>query len=557
MQPQRLHERITTMQIPDVNLDAIPDPATRQVVGQLLNLIEMLVAENAALRLQIQQLRDENARLKGGSGKPDVKPPVPPASPDHSSEAERRTPTPRGKPKKNASLTITREQRCVLDPATLPPDAIRHDTAEVIVQDLVLQPEVIRFLREVWLVPSTGQTITAPLPDGYHGGFGPHIRALTLNLGHAANVSQPALLTFFQDAGIAIGSGTIARWLADHSGEWHDEALAIHRAGLASSDWQATDQTSTRVDGQNEVCHVLGNACFTSYHTRPGGTRQDVLAVLWGQEPVFRLNDDALAWLAVTSLSPRLQACLLRLLPWERDLSAVELARWLEAGGVRLSAQQRQQVGDALAVAAYHAQTDVPIVRWLLSDDATVYHDITDAHALCWVHDGRHYAKLSPVVPHHQTLLANFRRDYWAFYRELVAYRAEPRATDRVRLAGAFDALVAQRTGYQELDARIAKTAANRELLLAVLDHPELPLHNNAMELAARRRVRKRDVSFGPQSRAGARAWDTFQTISATAAKLGVRLYHYLCERLQHPTTTPSLAERIEERSRTAELSAA
>ncbi len=545
------------MQIPDINLDAIPDPATRQLVGQLLNLIETLAADNAALRLQVQQLRDENARLKGGSAKPDIKPPLPPAPPNHSSEIERRSPKPRAKLKKNASLTITREQRCVVDPSILPPDAIRHGTTEVIVQDLVLQPEVIRFVREVYLVPSTGQTITAPLPDGYHGGFGPHIRALTLTLGHAANVSQPALLTFFQDAGVAIGSGTLARWLADHTGQWHDEAVALHRAGLASSDWQATDQTSTRVDGQNEVCHVLGTACFTSYHTRPGGTRQDVLAVLWGQEPVFRLNDDALAWLAVTSLSPRLQARLLRVLPWESDLSATELTRRLEEGGVQLSAQQRQQVSDALAVAAYHAQTEVPIVRWLLSDDAMVYHDITDAHALCWVHDGRHYAKLSPVVPQHQRLLADFRRDYWAFYRELVVYRAEPSASERERLSRAFDKLVARRTGYEELDRRIGKTASNRELLLAVLEHPELPLHNNAMELAARRRVRKRDVSFGPQSRAGARAWDTFQSVSATAAKLGVRLYGYLCDRLQHPTTTPSLAERIKARSRSAELSAA
>src|SRR5215210_4916209 len=325
MQPQRPRVRINSMQIPDINLDAIPDSATRQGVGQLLNLVETLVAENAALRVELQHLRDANARLKGASGKPDVKPPVPRAAPDHSSEAERRTCTPRSKPKKNATLTITREQRCVVDPATLPLDAIRHDTAEVIVQDLVLQPEVIRFVREVWLAPSTGQTITAPLPDGYHGGFGPHIRALTVTLGHSANVSQPALLTFFQDAGVAIGTGTIARWLADHTGQWHAQAPAIHRAGLASSDWQATDQTATRVDGQNEVCHVLGNGCFTSYHTRPGGTRQDVLAVLWGQEPVFRLNDDALAWLAVTSLSPRLQARLLRLLPWETDVSAAEL----------------------------------------------------------------------------------------------------------------------------------------------------------------------------------------------------------------------------------------
>ncbi len=79
------------MQIPDITLDAIPAPATRQFAGQLLNLIEALVAENTALRAEVQQLRDENARLKGGSAKPEFTPPVPPTAPDHSSEAERRT----------------------------------------------------------------------------------------------------------------------------------------------------------------------------------------------------------------------------------------------------------------------------------------------------------------------------------------------------------------------------------------------------------------------------------------------------------------------------------
>jgi regulator of replication initiation timing len=282
------------MQIPDINLESISDPALRQLLAELLNVVETLAAENAALRLEVQQLRDENVRLKGGSSKPNVKPPSEPQAPDHSSEVERRERTKRGKPKKHEALTVTREQCCVLEPSELPPDALRHGTAEVIVQDLLLTPEVIRFVREVWFVPSSGHTITAPLPAGYQGGFGPHIRALILALGHAANVSQPALHQFLEDAGISIGAGTIARVLRDQQGQWKDEALAIHRAGLASSDWQATDQTATRVAGQNQVCHVLGNQLFTSYHTRAGGTRQDVLAVLWGQEPVFRLTDDAL-----------------------------------------------------------------------------------------------------------------------------------------------------------------------------------------------------------------------------------------------------------------------
>ena len=57
--------------------------------------------------------------------------------------------------------------------------------------------------------------------------------------------------------------------------------------------------------------------------------------------------------------------------------------------------------------------------------------------------------------------------------------------------------------------------------------------------------MRKRDVSFGPQSDAGAQAWDTFQTIIGTAAKQGVRLYDYLLKRRIDPANTPSLAERI------------
>jgi len=120
---------------------------------------------------------------------------------------------------------------------------------------------------------------------------------------------------------------------------------------------------------------------------------------------------------------------------------------------------------------------------------------------------------------------------------------------ERDRLRAAFAVLFTRRTGYQALDERIAKTWTNQELLLVVLDHPDLPLHNNAMELAARRRVRKRDVSFGPQSRAGAQAWDTFQTIIATASKLGVRVYAYFLGRLMAPATTPTLADRIRERA--------
>jgi hypothetical protein len=116
-------------------------------------------------------------------------------------------------------------------------------------------------------------------------------------------------------------------------------------------------------------------------------------------------------------------------------------------------------------------------------------------------------------------------------------------------LADAFDALVEKETGYAALDDRISKTADKPAQVLAVLKHPDIPLPNNDMELAARRQVRKRDVSFGPPSRDGARAWDTFPTLDATAANLGVGFFHYLRDRIVTPETTPTLAERVAQRA--------
>jgi hypothetical protein len=104
------------MKLPDVNLDAISDLATREVVRQLLNIIEALAAENVALRAKNQQLRDENARLKGGLGQPDSKPLVFPTTTNHFSKSERQTRTLGGKPKKNATLMMTREEQCVVAP---------------------------------------------------------------------------------------------------------------------------------------------------------------------------------------------------------------------------------------------------------------------------------------------------------------------------------------------------------------------------------------------------------------------------------------------------------
>ena len=45
------------MRAPDLNPDHIPNLATRQIMIQLLSVIEALTAENTTLRVEIQHLR--------------------------------------------------------------------------------------------------------------------------------------------------------------------------------------------------------------------------------------------------------------------------------------------------------------------------------------------------------------------------------------------------------------------------------------------------------------------------------------------------------------------
>jgi hypothetical protein len=105
------------------------------------------------------------------------------------------------------------------------------------------------------------------------------------------------------------------------------------------------------------------------------------------------------------------------------------------------------------------------------------------------------------------------------------------------------------KTGYEKLDERISKTKENKEHLLKVLALPELPLHNNAAELAARAKVRKRDVSLQTITDEGTRANDTFMTIVQTAKKLRVSAYDYIFDRVSNAFEMPSLAKLIREKS--------
>ena len=527
------------------NLDS-----AQQAIVLLLNLVEELKQENVGLRAEVQQLRDEINRLKGEQGKPNIKPGRKGKPTGNiSSEQERHQAKPHRKGSKLNKIEVNREKKLLIDHRQLPADAQFKGYEPVVIQDIQLQPDNIRFLKEKFYSPSQRKSYLAELPAGYEGEFGPGVRSLVITLYYGSEMTEPKIVEFLQNVGVLISAGQISNLLIKKNESWHQEKNDIYLAGLASSSWQHCDDTGTRVNGDNQYCHVVCNPLYTAYFTRPSKDRLTIIGLLQNvAEPPFLLNAATPVWLAQFD-TPHWAQQVVATWPQEQRLIPSELTTLVQTELARLNAQQQARVMEAAALTAYYQQTDVPIVPNLLTDDAPQFRFITRDHSLCWVHDGRHYKKLMPFVEYHQQLLVDFRGQFWDYYHKLNAYRAGSTPEQAAKLDQEFDELFSQVTGYDELDKRIAKTKAKKDRLLKVLSYPEMSLHNNPAELAVRRRVRKRDISFGPRTQDGVTAWDTFMTLAATAKQLGISFYAYIYDRVSGVYALPSLADLTQQQA--------
>jgi len=528
----------------------ILDPVVEQAVEELLNLVERLVSGQQALAQEVQRLKEQLEQKKKGktTGQDDG----PKQKPDHSSEKHRRE---RDKPKTSPAtdrrtfkdLTIHETIECPVDPATLPPDAVRVEDEEVIVQDIEIKPRNIRFERHVHYSAAEKKFFRGPLPSGYDmGDFGSDLRALILSLKYCGNMSEPKIREFLENFEVQISAGSVSNILTNTAQSFGDEFHDLFMAGLASTPYQQTDDTSARVAGKFWHTHIVCNPYYTAFFTRPHKDRLTVLSVLQNTtSPRFRFNAKTLELLEPYEIPKKWQrrvAALGEDLEYDSQACRVLLDDWFGAGRI---SPARTQIEQAAATVYYQQQTAVPIVQTLVCDDAGQFKSITDRLALCWIHAGRHYEKLSPVVSRHAKSLDAFREKFWDYYAALQRYRDDPTDTLAETLRKEFDDLFSTRTGYDALDDRITKTAAKKDELLTVLVCPEVPLHNNASELGARISARRRDVSLHSKSERGARAMDIFTTIVQTSKKLGVSAYQYFCDRLSRRFEMPSLANHL------------
>lgn len=543
-------------------IDEVEDNKNKNLLSGLFQIIEEQNAEINELKIKLIAAQNEINRLKGEQGKPDIKP-AKGSGNDYSSESDRKkhenkTEKEKQSKAKNHKIKIDRTEICKVDKNILPNDAEFKGYQKVIIQDIKIITDNVEYHKEIYYSQSEGKTYIANLPESVKGEYGAGIRSFVLTQKHICNMSEPKIEEFFSNFGIYISQSTISRMLTkgEDIAVFHQEKADIFQAGLSSTLFQQIDDTSSRVKGQNRYVQIICNPYYTAYFTVEHKDRLTILDILQsGQERQYNFNEEAFELLETFGLSQKLinqiRSKIFGRILNENQMGILlgELFPEPEKGKIK-----RLRIMEASAIAHYHSRTDIHIVLVLLCDDAPQFKLITLELALCWIHEGRHYKKLQPIVPFYQEQLEDFRERFWDYYGELLDYKVNAGKDKAEELSVKFDRLFSTKTGYPELDDRIEKTESKKEELLLVLKYPEIPLHNNESELGARAEKRKQDVSLHTITEEGTKSKDTLLTIVQTAKKLGVSAYDYLFDRVSKKNEMPSLASLIPSISNQTEI---
>jgi len=510
----------------------------RRIVAALVDRCDQLAGEIERLKAENRELRDEIARLKGMPPRPKFPPKKPsgmematsgPAGDDGGAGKGGKQRSQRRRGSKNNKLTVTRD--VLVNVAASPEGSIFQGYEDVLVQDLKIEVETIRYRREVWSGPN-GERIVAPLPAGIKGGYGPQVRRFIV-AGHAqGQVSSERLTALLNGMGLSISKRQVVRLMSKGLEDLIAEDEAVLQAGLETSPWVTVDDTGHRHDGKNGYVTHIGNDAFAVFRASPSKSRVNFLELLRAGASNYAINAHALDYMRAQGMAEPL----IEILDTHPDKAFADEAAWL----AHLEALEMDQFRSIKVIATEGALWGAIKAQGLLGDtvivsDGAGQFRLDDNHALCWVHAERLVHKLSPTRPADIKAQARRRTLIWNFYRDLKIYRENPNPKRAKALGLRFDRIFTAKTGYEPLDQLLLRLHGRKAELLKVLERPEIPTHTNGSENAIRAWVTKRKISGGTVSNDGKAARQATLGLAKTCAKLGVSFYRYLGDRLAVP----------------------
>ena len=548
---------------------------------ELKVLLVQALEENARLKAENLELREEIARLKGLKGRPKLRP----SGMEQASEARDKSGRRKGRRGgKRSKLSISKTR--IVKPDSVPEGARFKGYEDFIVQDIIIRPHTVLYRRERWLLPS-GETVVAALPKEAASHFGPELRRFVLSQYHQGQVRArgeinaspglslcpsaalrkglhtsvcapsralrtnknpapsdafispraltiPRLFSQLRDLGIDISRRQIVRLLNEKQDAFREEASEVLRTGLAAASWITVDDTGARHKAKNGYCTHIGNGHFAWFATTTSKSRINFLELLRAGRKDYVINAAALDYMRDHKL-PKATISLLTADTEQRFADEKAYLAYLNKLGLDKLKVNPDPVRIATEAALWGVITDEGHFDGTLvvSDGAGQFR--LAGHALCWVHAERLIHKLDTFCEAHARAKKRIRGRIWWFYDDLKAYRQAPDARRARELSRRFDSIFSTITGFATLDRLLERLRARKKELLAVLERPEIPLHTNGSENDIRCQVTRRKISGGTRSDEGRDNRDAFLSLMKTCAKQMISFWDYPGARLDIP----------------------
>ena len=454
------------IKLPEIQVD--PDkirsvPQAKKVIGDLLNIIEELVKQVRQLSNDLQRVKQENARFRKQSKPPDI--PTPSSqSQNYSSRKQRQQEQPVwNKAAKKQHLTIDREEPL--------PEVAACSCGSV----------AFRIIR-TWNKIVQGLTIK---------------RDTVRYLGHDKQCLSCGKILSSTIPGTILGKGFSAElrsWVSVFKFDCRMSELLILRF-----------LTGLRIQisaGQiNQILLENSRKLAGSYtHLR-----------VWGLKLSTYLHSDATEFLRRIQKGHKIIKEHLHF-----------------AGHELLSVFTITSAYNSLSIATKVLTKKAMQKIIYISDDASANGRrlLIRLKQLCWIHEIRHYLKLTPYTKANKQELMAVIDALWTWYFAAKDYGRDPTAGMKRGLAEYFDVLMNQETGYTDLDNRLSLTGKKRERLLLFLEHPGIPIENNLAERDVRLSVLFRKLTGGTRSIAGNRSFERHMSVIQTARKQGLHVFN-------------------------------
>jgi len=508
---------------------SIPSDEISPLVEQLLHIIQEQQKE-------IDKLKEEIAKLKGEKGKPKIKPSSlekPKRNRDQSQKRQHK--------KSSLGRKLKTKETRDIEPKFIPEGSRFKGYKLFTVQEISVEAKEITFRMATYTTPK-GELIRGELPEEYsYGHFGPELLAHCLQLYHGGFMTQPALLEYLLEQGIDISTGQLNNILALKTKDFSEEMDTVFEAGLKESQHLNVDDTGSRHDGKNGTCTCVSSPLFCYFHSSDSKSRLNFLEILRGSHKDYILDEEALLYAFERGISASTLNKLDSILDevekkkfyspksWEKFLKKMKIKGQKD---IRILTEAA-----VLSSAIYHGLPEgLPIVT-----DAAPQFFLWSSHALCWIHEERHYRKFIPVSEREQEELDKIRGQIWDLYENLKVYSDNPIESKRLEIKSSFESFFNRSGVSSGLDELLKHTYSRKNGLLQVLDNPGIPLHNNDCERDIREYVKRRKISGTTRSAEGKKARDTFLSLKKTCFKLGVSFFGYIRDRVYNSKKIPSL----------------